>query len=62
MTWIKICGTTNRDDAFAAVQAGADAVGFVFAPSPRQITVDTAEEIAAELPRTVDKVGVFVDE
>ncbi len=61
MTWIKICGTTSRADGWAAVEAGADAVGFVFAPSPRQITPDTAREIAACLPPTTDKVGVFVN-
>ncbi len=59
MTWVKICGTTNRLDALAAVQAGADAVGFVFTKSPRQITPEAAQEIIAELPRTLDKVGVF---
>ncbi len=59
MTWIKVCGTTNREDALAAVEAGADAVGFVFAPSPRQITPEAAREIAACLPPAIDKVGVF---
>ena len=49
MTWIKICGTTTRDDALAAVEAGADAVGFVFAPSPRRIAPEAAQEIAASL-------------
>jgi phosphoribosylanthranilate isomerase len=62
MTWIKICGTTTRDDALAAVEAGADAVGFVFAPSPRRIAPEAAQEIAAALPRTIDKVGVFANE
>jgi phosphoribosylanthranilate isomerase len=62
MTWIKICGTTNRDDALAAVDAGADAVGFVFARSPRRIEPDAAREIAAVLPQAVEKVGVFCDE
>ena len=62
MTWIKICGTTNRDDAFAAVKAGADAVGFVFAPGPRRIAPEAAQEIVAVLPRPVDKVGVFANE
>lgn len=62
MTWIKICGNTNRLDALAAVQAGADAVGFVFSPSPRRITPESAAEIIAELPRTVDRVGVFSNE
>lgn len=62
MTWIKICGTTTGDDALAAVEAGADAVGFVFAPSPRRIAPEAAQEIAAALPRRVDKVGVFSNE
>ena len=62
MTWVKICGTTNRGDALAAVEAGADAIGFVFASSPRRITPEAAKEIAVELPRTMDKVGVFANE
>ncbi|MBZ5509690.1 MAG: phosphoribosylanthranilate isomerase [Acidobacteriia bacterium] len=62
MTWIKICGTTTRADALAAVEAGADAVGFVFAASPRRIAPEAAQEIAAALPRPVDKVGVFANE
>jgi len=62
MIWIKICGTTNLEDAQAAVEAGADAVGFVFAESPREITPSGAEEIIAKLPTGVEKIGVFVDE
>ena len=62
MTWVKICGTTNREDALAAVDAGADAVGFVFATSPRQIEPEAAREIAAALPQRVEKVGVFANE
>jgi len=62
MTWIKICANTNLDDARAAVNAGADAVGFVFAPSPRRIDAVTAAEIVAQLPAPVEKVGVFVNE
>lgn len=62
MTWLKICGTTNREDALAAVNAGADAVGFVFAPSPRRISPQEAAVIAPVLPRSVDKVGVFANE
>jgi phosphoribosylanthranilate isomerase len=62
MTWIKICGTTNLEDALTAVEAGADAVGFVFyEKSPRKIDDESAQEIVAKLPKTVEKVGVFVD-
>ena len=63
MTWVKICGTTNREDALAAVEAGANAVGFVFYPkSPRAVTVETAKSIIAELPKNIEKIGVFVNE
>ncbi len=61
MTWIKICGITNLDDALAAVDAGADALGFVFHPrSPRHVTADAASAITAKLPPQIQKVGVFV--
>ena len=60
---IKICGITNLEDAKLAVEAGADAVGFVFyEKSPRYVSPESAREIAAELPDTIDKVGVFVGE
>jgi phosphoribosylanthranilate isomerase len=59
--WIKICGNTSLADARAAVEAGADAVGFVFAPSPRQVTVAQAAAICGHLPETVERIGVFVD-
>jgi len=62
MTWIKICGTTSLPDAEAAVAAGADALGFIFAPSPRRIAPDVAAAIIAKLPPSVEKVGVFVNE
>ncbi len=59
---VKICGITNLEDARAAAEAGADAIGFMFyAPSPRSISFETVEEIARELPPTVAKVGVFVN-
>ncbi|HST09887.1 MAG TPA: phosphoribosylanthranilate isomerase [Terriglobales bacterium] len=63
MTWVKICGITNLEDALTAVEAGADAVGFVFyEKSPRKADVDGAREIIRELPKHIEKVGVFVDD
>jgi phosphoribosylanthranilate isomerase len=61
MTWVKICGMTNLEDALTAVEAGADAVGFVFyGKSPRNISVEAAREIVKKLPDGVEKIGVFV--
>jgi len=60
--FVKICGITNEEDALLAVAMGADAVGFVFAPSPRQIAVTQARDIARRLPPEVMTVGVFRDE
>jgi phosphoribosylanthranilate isomerase len=63
MTWIKICGITNLDDALAVAEAGANALGFVFYPkSQRHVTVETARSIAAKVPQQIEKVGVFVNE
>jgi phosphoribosylanthranilate isomerase len=61
MVKVKICGITNLEDALAAVKWGADALGFVFASSPRQVTLQQVEHIVAGLPPFVCKVGVFVD-
>jgi len=62
MTWLKICGTTTLEDALLSLDAGADALGFIFAPSPRRITAQQARQIIAHLPQPVEKVGVFVNE
>lgn len=59
--WIKICGITELEDAQLAVEAGADAVGFVFAESPRRMTPEKVREITEKLPATIEKIGVFVD-
>lgn len=60
-TKIKICGLTNYRDAANAIDCGADALGFVLAPSPRRITVDKARNIIRKLPPLVIKVGVVVN-
>ncbi|HVI09050.1 MAG TPA: phosphoribosylanthranilate isomerase [Candidatus Binatia bacterium] len=58
---MKICGITNLEDALLAVEAGADAVGFVFyEKSPRCVSLEAAREICSRLPERVEKVGVFV--
>jgi phosphoribosylanthranilate isomerase len=59
--WIKICGNTSLEDAQFAAEAGADAVGFVFAPSPRRVTPSQVAAILPHLPAAVEKIGVFVD-
>lgn len=59
--WIKICANTSLSDAQLAAEAGADAVGFVFAPSPRRVTAEHVARIVPELPAALEKIGVFVD-
>ena len=59
--WIKICGSTSLEDARLAGEAGADAVGFVFAPSPRRVTTAQVASIVPHLPAAVEKIGVFVN-
>lgn len=60
--FVKICGITNEEDALMATALGADAVGFVFAPSTRQVSVGTVRDIAKRLPPEIVTVGVFRDQ
>ncbi len=60
--FVKICGTTSEEDALLAVAMGADAVGFVFAPSPRQVQPSLVADIAKRLPPEILTVGVFRNE
>ena len=60
MTKVKICGLSTKEAVEVAVSAGADYIGFVFAPSKRQVTLEQATELAKIIPTNVNKVGVFV--
>jgi phosphoribosylanthranilate isomerase len=60
--FVKVCGITSSEDALFALAMGADAIGFVFAPSSRQVTPDTARDIVRQLPEGAVAVGVFRDE
>jgi phosphoribosylanthranilate isomerase len=59
--WVKFCGCTSWNDVTMAIEAGADAFGMIFAPSPRRITWEAAVEIAHRLPASIEPVAVFVD-
>lgn len=61
MVKVKICGITNAEDALAAVDSGADMVGFVFAESPRRVSRETVAGVVEKLPANICTVGVFVD-
>ena len=60
MTKVKICGLSTKEAVKTAVSAGADYIGFVFAPSKRQVSVEQATELAKFIPSHIQKVGVFV--
>ncbi len=59
--WVKICGTTNLEDALLAADAGADAIGFVFAESQRKVDTGQARAIIEGLPVGIETIGVFVE-
>lgn len=61
-TWIKFCATTSLDDALASIEAGADALGFVFAPSKRRVTAEQVQAITSKIPEKTQRVGVFQNE
>jgi len=60
--FVKICGTTSEEDALLSVAMGADALGFIFAPSPRQVTPSLVADIVKRLPPEILTIGVFRDE
>jgi len=60
--FVKICGITSEEDALLAVAMDADAIGFVFAPSPRQVAPGIVRDIVKRLPPEILTVGVFRDE
>lgn len=59
--WVKLCGCTTWSDAALAIEAGADAFGMIFAPSPRRIAIDAAAEIARRVTPAIEPVAVFVN-
>ncbi|MDE1163234.1 MAG: phosphoribosylanthranilate isomerase [Acidobacteriaceae bacterium] len=59
MTWVKICANTSAADAKLAAELGADAVGFVFAASKRQVNAEQVAAITSQLPESVERIGIF---
>lgn len=62
MTWVKICGLTNAADVATVVEQGVDAVGFIFAPSKRRVEPHKVKEILRQVPRGIEKIGVFMNQ
>ena len=62
MVRVKVCGITSKEDALLAVKLGADALGFIFAPSPRFVMPEVVRSIICDLPPLVQTIGVFVNE
>lgn len=62
MTWVKICGNTNIEDAKLAVDLGAHALGFIFAPSKRRITPIDASRIISQIDPKIETIGIFVNQ
>lgn len=61
MTKVKICGLQEQAHVKTAIHAGADAIGFVFAPSKRRVSIEQAQQLAKHVPQGVLKIGVFVN-
>ncbi|HEV2014496.1 MAG TPA: phosphoribosylanthranilate isomerase [Candidatus Dormibacteraeota bacterium] len=62
MTKIKVCGNTRADDVELAIELGVDLLGFIFTRSKRQVRVDDVKAMIADVPETIERVGVFIDE
>ena len=62
MTWIKICANMTLEDAKLAADSGADALGFIFAPSTRRVTPKDVRRINDRLPAAIEKIGVFINQ
>ena len=61
MTFVKICGLKEPEHVQTAIDAGADFIGFVFAPSKREVSIEQARMLAKQIPTSIKKVGVFVN-
>lgn len=61
MVWLKVCGLTNPQDVRTAIANGVNAVGFIFAPSARQVTPERVKEMTAHIPANIERIGVFMN-